>query len=449
MRHPPKGAFWKSWSRGPLSWLAAVLVALMPVTAAMPAKARETPRIEYRDVLKDPDNIALNFRYARQQVQDGNIKGASATLERILLIQPDLAPVRLFYAAVLIRLDNVSEAEQQLVQLEKSGDPKVISQIARYRDVIADRRKRTHLSLNLALGGQYDTNPSATPSGNALLFGDVTIDSDSTDDDYARIGQTRASFRHDLGSQAGHELFGGVSLAIADQVTEQSLDLFATSVNLGVKYQLPDLTISPELLVTDVNLADQQYYLSLGGRLSADYRLGKAWRLTGLVEGGFQDYDSISVSETANLNSGSQVNAEIGVKYLISPTMQAELHLRHTDKRAETSYNQYYGDTVSGRYLWLFGEGRFLSTDLAVGIKFYDGPDPLISGRTRRDETLHGRVTVGLPVNGLVPRAARHDLFNDLLVLLSGEIYRSLSNITNYTYSNARAQLLISKRWRF
>jgi hypothetical protein len=36
--------------------------------------------------------------------------GASATLERILLIDPLLAEVRFFYATVLFRLDNLSDS---------------------------------------------------------------------------------------------------------------------------------------------------------------------------------------------------------------------------------------------------------------------------------------------------------------------------------------------------
>ena len=137
--------------RGRLAWLLAAFLlfpwaitgwtteglaqAKAPGTAPVeaPGEAREPARIEYREILKDPDNISLNFRFARQQVQDGNIKGASATLERILLIQPDLAVVRLFYTAVLIRLDSLAEASQQLELVQASGDPAVAAQVERYR----------------------------------------------------------------------------------------------------------------------------------------------------------------------------------------------------------------------------------------------------------------------------------------------------------------------------
>jgi hypothetical protein len=316
--------------------MAAMLLACvgLPWPADAQQEPREEPRIKYTDVLKDPDNIELNFRFARQQVADGNVKGAAATLERILLIQPDLAVVRVFYAAVLIRLDSLDEAEQQLDLVSASGDPRASEQVERYRDVIADRRQKTRISVSVAAGGQYDTNPSATPAGNSLLVSDIAVTSGDTDDDYARLGQSRVAFTHDLGYQAGHQLFGGATFAVTDQVTEQSLDLTAVALNFGVTYRLQDFEISPELLVTDVNLADQQYFLSMGGRVTAEYRWSQEVRLVGLLEGVFHDYDSISVSTSADEYSGSQIDAEIAVKYLLAPEIRLQASLRHTDKRA-------------------------------------------------------------------------------------------------------------------
>jgi hypothetical protein len=430
--------------------LLAVAFVFNPVSEPMAQQEPlEAPRISYTEILKDPDNLQLNFRYARQQVADGNVKGASATLERILLIQPDLPAVRLFYAAVLIRLDSLDEAEQQLERLTNTGDPKIEAQRARYRDVIADRRKRTRFTFSLAAGGQYDSNPSATPAGNSLLVSDIAVPTDPTDDDFARVGQARLGFTHDLGHQAGHFLFGGATMAATDQVTEQSLDLNAVALNFGVTYRFQDLEISPELLATDVNLADQQYFLSWGARVTAEYRLSQKWRLSGLIEGVFQDYDSISISPSANENSGSQTDAEIAVKYLLAPDLTLRASLRHTDKRAEKSYNQFYTDALSGRVVWLLGEGRFLSSDLTAALRFHDAPDNFISSRKRRDESIRARLTLGLPVNGMLPEAVSHELFEDFLVLLSGEYYGARSNIENFTYENARAQILLNKSWRF
>src|SRR5271169_2770221 len=54
--------------------------------------------VTYAQVLKDPDNIELNQRFANKQVRNGELKGASATLERILMLNPNLPNMRMFYA---------------------------------------------------------------------------------------------------------------------------------------------------------------------------------------------------------------------------------------------------------------------------------------------------------------------------------------------------------------
>ena len=69
------------------------------------------------DILAHPDDIVLNFRWAKAQLARGEVRGASATLERILVLDPDLAPVRLYYAIVLYRLDSLDEARSQFDRL--------------------------------------------------------------------------------------------------------------------------------------------------------------------------------------------------------------------------------------------------------------------------------------------------------------------------------------------
>src|SRR5258708_394205 len=71
--------------------------------------------VSYADILRDPDNVDLNYRYALGLIGKGNLRGASATLERITLIDPSLAKVHLLYGVVLFRLDNLNDAENELV----------------------------------------------------------------------------------------------------------------------------------------------------------------------------------------------------------------------------------------------------------------------------------------------------------------------------------------------
>ena len=51
--------------------------------------------------------------------------------------------------------------------------------------------------------------------------------------------------------------------AATDQVSEQTQDLNVVALNLGMNYHFANLKISPELLVTGINLVDLQYFPSV------------------------------------------------------------------------------------------------------------------------------------------------------------------------------------------
>ena len=98
-------------------------------------------KITFAQILADPDNIDLNFQYAKNQAAEGDLRGASGTLERILLINPDLPQVRLIYAIVLFRLDNINEAEREFRAVTGSNlSPNLRAEIAGYLKRIEQRR---------------------------------------------------------------------------------------------------------------------------------------------------------------------------------------------------------------------------------------------------------------------------------------------------------------------
>src|SRR5215510_14977855 len=72
----------------------------------------------FDQVLTAPDDPQINLSYARQEANDGHLLNAAAALERILLAHPNAHGVRLFYAVVLYRLNDLQGAKRQLQLLE-------------------------------------------------------------------------------------------------------------------------------------------------------------------------------------------------------------------------------------------------------------------------------------------------------------------------------------------
>ena len=154
----------------------------------------EGPPVTYDDVLSNPDDIELNLRFARAQVNQGNVRGAAATLERILLVDPDLAQVRLFYAVVLFRLENIDEAEKEFRAVAALDIPDdVRAEVDRYLERIALARRVTRYTATLSVGMHIDTNRNAAPRTGTLLFLNIPIAAGDRVDDigYLAVGMSR------------------------------------------------------------------------------------------------------------------------------------------------------------------------------------------------------------------------------------------------------------------
>jgi hypothetical protein len=193
--------------------------------------------ITFADVLKDPDNVDLNFRFAKAQVSRGDVKGAVGTLERILLVTPDLAPVRLFYAILLYRLDSLDEAEREFLSLSKAKVPSAMrAQIERFLSDIVLRRKTTRYKVQLTVGGHFDSNRNSAPKTNQVEVGGVLfnlVGDSQKRNDFGVVGVVTGELVQDLGMQAPHELHVSATYFHDDQFAVDSHDTQVGSFSVG------------------------------------------------------------------------------------------------------------------------------------------------------------------------------------------------------------------------
>ena len=127
--------------------------------------------VSFAQVLADPDNLQLNMAYAKTQIRHGDIKGASGTLERMLRVNPRLHELRLFYAAVLYRLDNIAEAKMELQKLEGIKLPeKAVKEKKELTRLIAIREKTYTLNAQISAGIVQDSNRNSFPEDETIVY---------------------------------------------------------------------------------------------------------------------------------------------------------------------------------------------------------------------------------------------------------------------------------------
>jgi Flp pilus assembly protein TadD len=124
-------------------------------------------------VLENPDDIMLSYRFALKQIEDGDLLGASATLDRLTLLAPQEPNIRALRAIVLYRLGNLREAKDEFEDLLKLDiDPQLRTNIERYADAIDRQSQDTRVNLLLSLGAQFDSNRAG---GNKVNRGPATV----------------------------------------------------------------------------------------------------------------------------------------------------------------------------------------------------------------------------------------------------------------------------------
>ncbi|MBI5629883.1 MAG: tetratricopeptide repeat protein [Elusimicrobia bacterium] len=403
--------------------------------------------VSYDEVLADPDNLDLNYRYARTQVRQGNLKGASATLERILLIDPNLSKVRLVYAIVLFRLQDMVEAERELNALKGVADlpENLRRETDKYLTAVEKSYKRTVLSGRVSAGVQYDTNRNSASSSGQRLLTDVPITLTGTSlkrADVSKIFIGNLELRRDLARNSGDQLFASYTYYRADQTAVKSLNLQAHSAQAGGVWKARSWELTPSLSYDLVLLAQTTYLRNRGGGLRALYKPSPRSSFFVEAKDVYQDFARTADVPTAPERNGIQFDATAGAEWQATGSMRLSFNYNRSVKHASRRYNAYNRDSVTVGNALFLGKGLFLIPSATYNYDQYLQNDPSVSTLKRIDKTVKLDVTAGASLGQLHPK------LESLLWTVSYEYYDSTrSNLRNYAYINQKISTLLTYRW--
>ena len=413
-------------------------------------------RVSLDQVLADPDNLELNYRFAQTQIADGDLRGAMSTLERILLTRPELARVRLLYAIVLFRLDNTDEAERELKALQGlEMTPGLRAELEQALRDIERRRKTTRYAANLTFGVQFNTNRDAAPDSNKRIAQGFTFQSKDGRSDFAALAIGSFELHHDLGTQAGDEVFLRASGFLSEQAKVDAQDLQAAFLEGGFLLRTDWAEITPSFAFGHYILAGERFLDTYSFKLDARRRLNDRWTGFATYELQYQDYDAVrkivdgaGVAFLAPERSGTRNEITTGAIHMLGPQHLLQGTLSLALKDAVESFNSYASLRAELTHTWLLGRGMFLISTGSATWQPYNDPDTRISPKSREDTTLLGRVAFGVPFATLWPETTNYGI-GDFVLALAAQVTHQHSNITNYTYTDVSGQALITRRWEF
>lgn len=427
----------------------------------------QCPEIQFADILKSPDNIKLNYCYALKGLQNNDYKSAASALERILLLKPYRADIRMLYASVLYRMDILDGSKKELQSMISAENKDLIDA---YIKKIDKRQNPLKQTLTLSLGGHYDTNRNAAPQSDTFLVGGAPLailnENSREDDDFGIIGSARYDIEHGFGDFNNHKALGSVVYFRDDQTTRDELDLGSFIANGGAQFDLNSFKLTALANYINMDLSKEKFYKSVGGRVRLDKQFSRganksavdSWASAGLSN---ETYGNISENNSLRNRTGQRFDAQIGNALWLNPKhrLSGTIDFTHKDARVNFQTYNYWSATLG--HVWALGSGQYLSSNASYGVRSYKGSEPFVTGnndRDRQEKPLRLSTTYTVPVAKVLglgglkfsdKAPTQIPLFNNFNLSLTGEYLNQNSNITNYDYNNVRGQVLLMKRFEF
>jgi hypothetical protein len=340
--------------RGAVS-LAAALLWLSSGAAVGQPTPSGTPEDEqaialFQQLLKEPTNVDLNFRYAEAAIKQGNYEGAISALERLLLYNPNFPGVKLQLAELYARLGSYNAARAYLAQVE--GGPDVTSETrARVQAVRAELERAaspSKFTVNLLTGVRHQSNVSAEPAGSDIIAGGipltlsaVTLHKPGWD---AFLGGNLAH-TYDLG---GATLESNALIYYSKQFQFSSVDSAAVEVNSGPRFDIGGsgasklVSLRPYALASEVLLGNSQFVRGVGAGLAADRPITQRISAAGFYEFRSERFANVAAVPTAtDMNAGvHSVGANLAYQVFESGNLGLQVSYAATHARRSFASNE-------------------------------------------------------------------------------------------------------------
>ena len=267
----------------------------------------------FQQLLKEPTNVDLNFRYAEAAVKQGNYEGAISALERLLLYNPNFPGVKLQLAELYARLGSYNAARAYLAQVEAAPD--ITSETrARVQAVRAELERATSPSkfaVNALAGLRHQSNVSAEPAGSDLLAGGIPLT-------LSAVTLHKPGWDAFLGANLAHTYdLGGATLEsnalvyYSKQFHFSSIDSAAVEFNTGPRFDIGGsgakklVSLRPYALAGEVLLGNSQFVRSVGAGLAADRPITERISAAGFYEFRSERFANVAAVPTAtDMNAG-------------------------------------------------------------------------------------------------------------------------------------------------
>ena len=399
---------------------ALMLATLLAIPGSGASAAASSEQPAFSSVLTAPDDVALNVQFARSEARAGRLLSAAAALERVLLSHDNLVDVRLFYIAVLCRLDDIQGAAAQLKLLDASVLTTVQkSEAGHYRRLVSARgpagRPAPRAGGFLSAGIDFDSNalnmlvnrfdavtsfPARSGSGNAL-GGEVHLVVPVDDAGTLALFGTASGYNHAKLTHNGYHF---------SQIEGQ----------IGAEYTARDHILRTGVVGRRYEAFGARYLDEVGGFASARWIQTPATTWTASLEGVDQSFNEPSLSQLAQFHiisgvrDGSRYVASVDVSHFLSGWSAIGAGVSYEIKSASYKPFAYSALGVGAHWEATLDKGVYVNLNSRIRQFEFDQTDAFFTGVKRKTTRADARLAIGAPLSAFSSEGRTGDFRDDV-----------------------------------
>ena len=393
----------------------------------------------YDLLFEDPSNLQLNFLLIEAQTKVGDLKGAMASLERVLLIDPNSKLARILYAETQYMLGDAKTAKLTLLQLIAENDTPVdMKDRARaVVDLIEDEEQVLAYNMTGSLAYGLAANARGAADSQTILFIDLPVQNTLSDESEGFVDiQIVGSVVRALTTQTEQNV--GLTFVFNRRDYDSYDDADLDTMQLALSYTSKGTLVwTTGASFTNVAVNQNNYLSAIGLTANASLPVGQAYLLS--LGGGVTDnsYSNLPGGSGAELRDGTAHNLFAGLNTALAG-LPVGANLSFADNNAGRNY---YANTALALGLRTSLNLFDWRTGLRVNYRRvdYDGADPLVSATVRRDKAF--------AVNLSGRRVLRQTALGTLLMTMKADINTTDSNLPNFEKDTQSLSLGISQQF--
>jgi tetratricopeptide (TPR) repeat protein len=422
--------------------------------SASPTATQADHDAAFQQMLRQPDNLDVLFRFATVASQTGDLEGAISALERMLLINPNLPRVRLELGVLYFRLGSYEIARTYLsaVLASASLPTEVRSRAEQFMAEIEKRRSASRFAGEVFAGVRYQSNANLGPANSVVrLFGQSANLNQSAlgTADWGVVGSMQLRHFYDLQTQDKAALETQFTAYANRQFQISAANVSLLDLTSGPRFQIfqdsfEDLVLRPFLTGGYIWVNDTPYYGSYGAGLESGLLITDRLRNITTAVWRQQNYVNSNYLPTNSQFTGVQFSANTTFQFQVNPLVSL-LAIGNVQRyqTAQTVWQNYTLLGVGGGLSFNFADPLFSSqlpwTISLLGTQQwwqYDAPDPIIDPGVMRYQA-----DTILSIQLAIPFDERTTFS------VSGGRFNRAASLPNYEFTNNSVMIGVS--WRF